>query len=191
MGTSVECCVNLDCVRDQVCDIATYTCKGGTILPVCGDGKVDAGEQCDDGNLISGDGCTSTCENEVEYCVSHPEDPVCIKEVKCAWYDLPCKIKKLFAGVTTFFMTLKYILVAIGSLFFFLFGKNILERIIKKKDKTSIYAIWTISILLGGLVGYILYTILFSWYFWLVLIGLIALNFFIKLVPLPKIRRRR
>jgi cysteine-rich repeat protein len=30
----------------------------------CGDGTVDAGEQCDDGNTTSGDGCSSTCETE-------------------------------------------------------------------------------------------------------------------------------
>jgi cysteine-rich repeat protein len=32
--------------------------------PMCGDGHVDAGEQCDDGNPISGDGCSSTCRLE-------------------------------------------------------------------------------------------------------------------------------
>ncbi|PRP91924.1 DUF4215 domain-containing protein [Enhygromyxa salina] len=29
--------------------------------PVCGDGVVDASEQCDDGNRAPGDGCSSTC----------------------------------------------------------------------------------------------------------------------------------
>lgn len=29
--------------------------------PVCGDGKVDPGEQCDDGNAIKGDGCSPRC----------------------------------------------------------------------------------------------------------------------------------
>ena len=38
--------------------------------PTCGDGTLDAGEQCDDGNNTSGDGCSSTCLIEV------PE-PVC------------------------------------------------------------------------------------------------------------------
>ena len=33
--------------------------------PVCGDGTVDAGEQCDDGNTANNDGCSSTCQNEV------------------------------------------------------------------------------------------------------------------------------
>jgi len=29
--------------------------------PVCGNGEVEQGEVCDDGNLVSGDGCNSTC----------------------------------------------------------------------------------------------------------------------------------
>jgi cysteine-rich repeat protein len=37
---------------------------GGTPTPVCGDGKVDTGEQCDDGNTVSGDGCSATCQSE-------------------------------------------------------------------------------------------------------------------------------
>ncbi len=34
--------------------------------PVCGDGQIDpaGGEQCDDGNQTSGDGCSSTCATE-------------------------------------------------------------------------------------------------------------------------------
>jgi cysteine-rich repeat protein len=32
--------------------------------PVCGDGVVDTGEQCDDGNTTAGDGCSATCDNE-------------------------------------------------------------------------------------------------------------------------------
>lgn len=34
--------------------------------PHCGDGMVqaDQGEQCDDGNAVSGDGCSSTCQSE-------------------------------------------------------------------------------------------------------------------------------
>jgi cysteine-rich repeat protein len=31
---------------------------------VCGDGNIDAGEQCDDGNTANGDGCDSTCQTE-------------------------------------------------------------------------------------------------------------------------------
>jgi large repetitive protein len=40
-------------------------CSGDT-RAVCGDGVVDEGEQCDDGNTSSGDGCSSACRAEVE-----------------------------------------------------------------------------------------------------------------------------
>ncbi|MBM3228534.1 DUF4215 domain-containing protein [Candidatus Pacearchaeota archaeon] len=40
--------------------------------PVCGNGLLETGEECDDGNLINGDGCSAQCkieENETEtYC---------------------------------------------------------------------------------------------------------------------------
>jgi cysteine-rich repeat protein len=32
--------------------------------PVCGNGEIDFGESCDDGNLVSGDGCRSDCQDE-------------------------------------------------------------------------------------------------------------------------------
>jgi cysteine-rich repeat protein len=32
--------------------------------PLCGDGIVDAGEQCDDGNTLNGDCCSATCQLE-------------------------------------------------------------------------------------------------------------------------------
>ena len=32
--------------------------------PHCGDGTVDADEQCDDGGTTNGDGCSSICMNE-------------------------------------------------------------------------------------------------------------------------------
>jgi len=39
--------------------------QNSTVL--CGNGNPnDAGEQCDDGNVVSGDGCSSTCQ--LEYC---------------------------------------------------------------------------------------------------------------------------
>jgi len=31
---------------------------------VCGNGTLDAGEQCDDGNTADGDGCSATCQLE-------------------------------------------------------------------------------------------------------------------------------
>jgi cysteine-rich repeat protein len=35
-----------------------------TVSSTCGDGKIDPGEECDDGNTMSGDGCSATCTNE-------------------------------------------------------------------------------------------------------------------------------
>jgi cysteine-rich repeat protein len=34
------------------------------LLPACGNGKVEGSEQCDDGNLTKGDGCSATCTIE-------------------------------------------------------------------------------------------------------------------------------
>jgi cysteine-rich repeat protein len=34
--------------------------------PVCGNSAVEAGEQCDDGNTVDGDGCSSSCRIEVK-----------------------------------------------------------------------------------------------------------------------------
>ena len=59
--------------RDGVCARANCleeinVCYGA---PVCGDGTLDDGEECDDGNNRGGDGCAADCTNEQE------PDPVC------------------------------------------------------------------------------------------------------------------
>ena len=58
--------------RTEACDDGTAMNTGGygkcaadcTLGPRCGDGVVqaDQGEQCDDGNLVDGDGCSATCK---------------------------------------------------------------------------------------------------------------------------------
>jgi cysteine-rich repeat protein len=41
--------------------------------PICGDGLITGGEQCDDGNLSIGDGCSATCTVEPGFsCMGHP-----------------------------------------------------------------------------------------------------------------------
>ncbi|MBQ4359655.1 MAG: DUF4215 domain-containing protein [Proteobacteria bacterium] len=53
-----------------VCTIEPiFDCVNGVCKPTCGDGLVlaEAGEECDDGNLISGDGCSSQCKRESGY----------------------------------------------------------------------------------------------------------------------------
>jgi MYXO-CTERM domain-containing protein len=44
---------------DDVCIVAVGKAAG-----TCGNGTVDPGEQCDDGNTTDGDGCSSTCQDE-------------------------------------------------------------------------------------------------------------------------------
>ena len=42
-------------------------------FPKCGDGVVDVGEQCDDGNTTAGDGCSLSCEIETGWvCTGEP-----------------------------------------------------------------------------------------------------------------------
>ena len=46
--------------------------EGGSSAPVCGNSAVEAGEQCDDGNATSGDGCSATCQIEKGYTCATP-----------------------------------------------------------------------------------------------------------------------
>ena len=59
--------INLDNGENVVC---TFVNEIEVPDPFCGDGHVDAGEQCDDGNNDNGDGCDENCETEVP-------DPFC------------------------------------------------------------------------------------------------------------------
>jgi len=51
----------------QPCDAAGTVgiCDLGICLPGCGDGVQDVGEECDDGNFASHDGCSSACLREI------------------------------------------------------------------------------------------------------------------------------
>ncbi|MBI5504038.1 MAG: DUF4215 domain-containing protein [Deltaproteobacteria bacterium] len=50
-------------VLDRDCDLFDDAAANGS-CPDCGNTVVDSGEQCDDGNNISGDGCTAGCLDE-------------------------------------------------------------------------------------------------------------------------------
>ena len=53
-------------------------CRSGLCAPAsCGDGAVASGEECDDGNLINGDGCETSCQ------LSCHEDSECIDGQDC------------------------------------------------------------------------------------------------------------
>jgi cysteine-rich repeat protein len=64
---SDETCGNgiVDFARGEVCD-GTPTCAADCrSVTGCGDGTMAAGEQCDDGNIESFDGCDGACRNEI------------------------------------------------------------------------------------------------------------------------------
>ncbi|AWV91385.1 hypothetical protein DN745_07980 [Bradymonas sediminis] len=60
----------VDSLFGEECDDGTNDGSYGTCTPDCklaarcGDGIVQDNEACDDGNAISGDGCSSTCQVE-------------------------------------------------------------------------------------------------------------------------------
>ena len=56
-------CASTDLCTVDTCDVVDGCVK--TVEPgCCGNGTVDTGEVCDDGNIVSGDGCDSTCTCE-------------------------------------------------------------------------------------------------------------------------------
>ncbi len=51
---------------------------------LCGNGRLDPGEECDDGNTTSGDGCSSQCVIDCYFmCQCHPYDPPCVTPSVC------------------------------------------------------------------------------------------------------------
>lgn len=65
-------------------DLALFKDLGWQTQPAtpCGDGVIDAGEECDDGNFLSGDGCSGVCVIETCYiCTGEPSS--CLPSVSC------------------------------------------------------------------------------------------------------------
>ena len=67
-STEVTCASNSDCSGGgNKCKKDIQTCDGTgppPPEPVCGNGQVEDGEECDDGNTLDGDGCSATCTDE-------------------------------------------------------------------------------------------------------------------------------
>ena len=66
---------NDPCSSPDTCNGAGV-CSGPTIC-ACGNGILETGEQCDDGNLVNGDCCSSTCQYESTSTVCRPSSGPC------------------------------------------------------------------------------------------------------------------
>lgn len=77
-GAPPSACLVLDADTDadiDMVDVAAFqNAFTGVLPPVCGNGRLETGEQCDDGNTDNADGCSSTCRIELpnDYC-NHPK----------------------------------------------------------------------------------------------------------------------
>jgi fibro-slime domain-containing protein len=52
------------CTKEPICRGTTGTGMAHACATTCGNGNIETGEACDDGNLSDGDGCSSTCTVE-------------------------------------------------------------------------------------------------------------------------------
>ena len=58
----------------------------------CGNGRVEAGEQCDDGNAVSGDGCSASCQVDPGYTCTGTQPSVCIDTNECTNGTSQCSV---------------------------------------------------------------------------------------------------
>ncbi|MGM0556664.1 MAG: DUF4215 domain-containing protein [Myxococcota bacterium] len=52
-----------------------FTLEAEIVTPVCGNDVVEPSEECDDGNTVSGDGCSDICEIETDVCGNSVVEP--------------------------------------------------------------------------------------------------------------------
>jgi cysteine-rich repeat protein len=91
-GTCVapQCTTDADCTAPDTCINELCTAPGsdgsdGSGQAVCGDGIIETGEVCDDGNTMDGDGCSSDCQTA--HCfvpVTHPTIAAGVADTTCS-----------------------------------------------------------------------------------------------------------
>lgn len=65
-------------------NVHVYSCSAEP-LPVCGDGQVDPGEMCDDGNPLDGDGCSASCGVENGWSCTGSTPPSNSRNILADW----------------------------------------------------------------------------------------------------------
>src|SRR3989339_559420 len=60
-------CAANTCTGSACSDGCSGTCAGTKCCSTCGDSLIQCSETCDDGNVLSGDGCSNVCEIEPGY----------------------------------------------------------------------------------------------------------------------------
>src|SRR5262249_26166411 len=83
-GTLASCCTE-ECEKQTpgtACTIGACNAAGVCATPpppVCGNGAVEAGETCDDGNTQDGDCCSATCQTEGAGQVCRASSNACVE----------------------------------------------------------------------------------------------------------------
>ncbi len=142
-------------------------------------------KQCSSNGVTSS--VIETCQVNY-YCEIVSGEPQCIEGTppgECKWWDVACKIKgaigsvgdyfkDLFSGIINFFMTLKYIAVAIGGFIAFIFSKRLLD------DKSNLGSglIIGVSISIGLAIAFLLIQFIYAPIFWGILVVLLVIQFF-------------
>lgn len=67
--------ISFNCSNADSCGTVDYKVKTDWVTIRCGNGLVEGSEECDDGNTVSGDGCSSACVTEVGAAGPMPTNP--------------------------------------------------------------------------------------------------------------------
>jgi cysteine-rich repeat protein len=54
--------LDFDEIVELTCNTEPSACRTSCVVPDCGDGFLDPGEECDDANVFDGDDCPSDCD---------------------------------------------------------------------------------------------------------------------------------
>ena len=80
-GADHKCAAGTPLATGAMCGTGMFCVAGNCAAPSCGDGVVEPGEECDDGNTTNGDGCDNTCKFS---CVSTDTTRNCTPADSCA-----------------------------------------------------------------------------------------------------------